>query len=105
MSRAYCVRSARRCGCRGSGGQRRRAGGGGTRPAHVRPFTLHTLISPIPRRCCPRHDRAMPHSPVEVETWLKDMFENNCIARYGPRRWPPRAPDPLDFFLWSFIKI
>ncbi|GBP32875.1 hypothetical protein EVAR_81664_1 [Eumeta japonica] len=54
-----------------------------------------------------RHDGAMAHSPVEVETWLKDMFENNCIARYGPRRSPPRAPDltPRDFFLWSVIKI
>ncbi|GBP71790.1 hypothetical protein EVAR_55989_1 [Eumeta japonica] len=40
-----------------------------------------------------RRDGATPHSIVEVQTWLNDMFVNKWIGRYGPRRWPTRSPD------------
>lgn len=51
-------------------------------------------------------DGAPAHSVVSARELLTEMFGQQWIGRYGPRRWPARSPDltPLDFFLWGFIK-
>lgn len=51
-------------------------------------------------------DGAPAHSVVSARERLTDMFGQQWIGRYGPRRWPARSPDltPMDFFLWGFIK-
>lgn len=52
------------------------------------------------------HDGAPPHTAIRARNWLDAHFPNRWIGRYGPIAWPPRSPDlnPLDFFLWGFIK-
>lgn len=53
-----------------------------------------------------QHDGAGPHFAVSVRQYLDEIFGDRWIGRGGPLAWPPRSPDmnPLDFFLWGFIK-
>lgn len=51
-------------------------------------------------------DGAPPHYSADVRDWLNHNFPDRWIERGGPVAWPPRSPDlnPLDFFLWGFLK-
>jgi len=37
---------------------------------------------------------------------LDETFPNRGIGKGRPTPWPPRSPDinPLDFFLWGYVK-
>lgn len=52
------------------------------------------------------HDGCPAHSGRIVTEWLEEHFPNRWIGRRGPILWPARSPDlnPLDFFVWGFIK-
>ncbi|CAH1990895.1 unnamed protein product [Acanthoscelides obtectus] len=49
---------------------------------------------------CPAH-----YSRI-VRNWLDKNYPERWIGRGGPVPWPPRSPDlnPLDFFVWGFLK-
>lgn len=53
-----------------------------------------------------QHDNAPAHTARASQDVLHELFGNNYIGRGGRIFWPPRSPDlnPLDFFLWGFIK-
>lgn len=53
-----------------------------------------------------QQDGAPAHFARDVRTFLNRQFPNQWIGRAGPFLWPPRSPDlnPLDFFLWGYIK-
>lgn len=53
-----------------------------------------------------QHDGAPAHNALLVRRYLDDIFPSRWIGRGGPREWPPRSPDlnPLDFFLWGYMK-
>lgn len=53
------------------------------------------------------HDGAPSHIPLSVRRYLNDNFEGFIgRGKDALMNWPPRSPDlnPLDFFLWSFVK-
>ena len=51
-------------------------------------------------------DGAPAHWAGIVRDWLDEAFPDRWIGRGGPVPWPPRSPDlnPLDFFLWGYLK-
>lgn len=51
-------------------------------------------------------DGAGPHNARIVRDYLNETYEERWIGTNGPVRWPPRSPDlnPLDFYLWGYIK-
>lgn len=51
-------------------------------------------------------DGAPPHYARHVRHWLDQEFPNSWIGRGGPVPWAARSPDlnPLDFFLWGYLK-
>lgn len=53
-----------------------------------------------------QHDGAPAHKAASSQTLLRSMFEDNIMGYGGLLEWPPRSPDlnPLDFFLWGFLK-
>nr|XP_022908494.1 uncharacterized protein LOC111419849 [Onthophagus taurus] len=52
------------------------------------------------------HDGCPAHFSRNVRDFLDNAFRQKWIGRGGPIPWPPRSPDlnPLDFFLWGFMK-
>lgn len=52
------------------------------------------------------HDGCPAHFDRAVRNHLDNTFPRRWIGRGGPVPWPPRSPDlnPLDFFLWGFLK-
>lgn len=52
------------------------------------------------------HDGCPAHFSRNVRDFLNNTFPQKWIGRGGPIPWPPRSPDlnPLDFFLWGFMK-
>ena len=53
-----------------------------------------------------RQDGATPHFAAVVREWLNLILPDRWIGRGKPVPWPTRSPDlnPLDFFLWSYLK-
>ena len=53
-----------------------------------------------------QQDGAAPHTSFAVLDWLKETFGDRLISYRTDRVWPPHSPDlnPLDFFLWGFLK-
>ncbi|GFS94553.1 DUF4817 domain-containing protein [Trichonephila clavipes] len=53
----------------------------------------------------PTRRRNMSHSSGH-NRFIKDMFGDRLISRFGPVNWPPRSCDltPLDYFLWGYVK-
>ncbi|PNF42433.1 hypothetical protein B7P43_G10117, partial [Cryptotermes secundus] len=53
-----------------------------------------------------QQDGASPHYLGEVHEYLNTCFPGQWIGRAAPIAWPPRPPDlnPMDFFLWGFVK-
>ncbi|GBN60448.1 hypothetical protein AVEN_172982-1 [Araneus ventricosus] len=53
-----------------------------------------------------QHDGVTPHKVSSVQQYIRDIFQQNVIGYGGCVEWPPRSPDlnPLDFFLWGYIK-
>ncbi|GBM96167.1 hypothetical protein AVEN_23260-1 [Araneus ventricosus] len=53
-----------------------------------------------------QHDGAPPHKVSSVQQYIRDTFQQHVICYGGCVEWPPRSPDlnPLDFFLWGYIK-
>lgn len=53
-----------------------------------------------------QHDGAPAHKIGPSQALLRSMFNDKIIGYGGLVEWPPRSPDlnPLDFFLWGFIK-
>lgn len=53
-----------------------------------------------------QHDGAPAHGSSKVCSWLDEVFPQQWIGRHGPIAWPARSPDfnPLDFFLWGYVK-
>jgi hypothetical protein len=45
-----------------------------------------------------------PHYLEEVRQYFNIRFPGRWIGRAAPIAWPPRSPNPLDFFLWGFVK-
>ncbi|GBM64382.1 hypothetical protein AVEN_101466-1 [Araneus ventricosus] len=43
---------------------------------------------------------------ASVQQYIRDTFQQQVIGDGGCVEWPPRSPDlnPLDFFLWGYIK-
>jgi transposase len=54
-----------------------------------------------------QHDGALSHYTRLMMQHLNDTFPNRCIGRGSTINLPPRSPDlnPLDFCLWSWMKI
>jgi hypothetical protein len=54
-----------------------------------------------------QHDGALPHFSRNVQGIFNRMYPNRWIGRGGSRHRPARSPDlnPLDFFLWGYVKI
>jgi hypothetical protein len=54
-----------------------------------------------------QHDGAPPHFSRNVQGIFNRMYPNRWIGRGGSRHRPARSPDlnPLDFFLWGYVKI
>lgn len=52
------------------------------------------------------HDGCPAHYSLSVREFLNETFPQRWIGRGGFIPWPPRSPDlnPLDFFLWGYIK-
>ncbi|GBM12798.1 hypothetical protein AVEN_247573-1 [Araneus ventricosus] len=53
-----------------------------------------------------QHDGDTPHKVSSVQQYIRDTFQQQVIGYSGCVEWPPRSPDlnPLDFFLWGYIK-
>jgi len=53
-----------------------------------------------------QQDGAPPHYLGEVRVYLNTRFPGRWIGRAAPIAWPPLSQDlnPLDFFLWGFVK-
>lgn len=72
--------------------------------------TLGDLLDDIPLRLRQQmwfqHDGAPAHFSVDVREHLHRTFDQRWIGRGGPVSWPARSPDlnPLDFFLWGYLK-
>lgn len=51
------------------------------------------------------HDGAPAHDAIIVRDFLNQNY-HEWMCTNGPIRWPARSPDlnPLDFFLWGYIK-
>lgn len=51
-------------------------------------------------------DGAPPHFAAAVRHFLNEQYGQNWIGRAGPIPWPARSPDmnPLDYFLWGYVK-
>ncbi|GBM52208.1 hypothetical protein AVEN_220156-1 [Araneus ventricosus] len=49
---------------------------------------------------------APPRKVSCVEQEIRDTFQQQVIGYGGCVEWPPRSldPNPLDFFLWGYIK-
>ncbi|GFY12630.1 DUF4817 domain-containing protein [Trichonephila clavipes] len=54
-----------------------------------------------------QQDGATCHIARATIDLLKDTFGDRLISRFGPVNWPPRSCDltPLDYFLWSYVKL
>ncbi|GBN28156.1 hypothetical protein AVEN_218069-1 [Araneus ventricosus] len=52
------------------------------------------------------HDGAPLHKVSSVQQYIWDTFQQQVIEYGGCVEWPPHSPDlnPLDFFLWGYIK-
>lgn len=53
------------------------------------------------------HDGAPPHRPIFIQELLNRHFLGFIgFGQDAILNWPPRSPDlnPLDFFLWGFVK-
>jgi inhibitor of nuclear factor kappa-B kinase subunit alpha len=76
----------------------------------------HTYLEMLETFFWPRHtkiknyrkyyfqqDGATPHTSNLVQTWLKSKFGEYFLDK---SKWPARSPDlnPLDFFLWGYLK-
>ena len=53
-----------------------------------------------------QQDGAPPHSYNITLDWLDHKFPNRLINRKREPEWSPNSPDlnPLDFYLWGFLK-
>ena len=51
-------------------------------------------------------DGAAPHTAKRVLAWIKGHFGARVISRFTEHSWASHSPDlnPLDFFLWGYIK-
>jgi hypothetical protein len=52
------------------------------------------------------HDGAPAHFSRNVREILDNQYPQPWIGRAGQHHWPARSPDlnPLDFFLWGYLK-
>lgn len=53
-----------------------------------------------------QQDGCPAHNVREVQTLLRQIFDDKLISNGGPVNWPARSPDitPLDFYLWGYVK-
>ena len=53
-----------------------------------------------------QQDGAAPHTAREALDWLNGHFPSQHISLKAAVQWAPRSPDlnPLDFFMWGFLK-
>ena len=53
-----------------------------------------------------QQDGATPHTSRVALAWLQERFGERLISRKLPNEWSPHSPDlnPLDYFLWVFLK-
>jgi hypothetical protein len=49
-------------------------------------------------------DGAPAHRVIAVRDRLRELFGHRVIALYHGVEWPPRSPNPCDFFLWGYLK-
>lgn len=70
------------------------------------PQLLEEIPLNIRGRMCLLHDGAPAHYPRAVRNFLNAHYPNRWIGRGSDFPWPPRSPDlnPLDFFLWGYMK-
>lgn len=70
----------------------------------------HNMWEDIPlverRNAWMQLDGCPAHYGRQVRQWLNTVYGERWIGRGGPVAWPARSPDlnPLDFFLWGFLK-
>ena len=72
---------------------------------------LPQLLEDLPLRTRQEHylqqDEAPPHNPNALRDFLNWTYGDRWVGnRNRPMKWPLRSPDlnPLDFFLWGYIK-
>ena len=53
-----------------------------------------------------QQDGATPHAALATLVKLQDVFRERLISRRTDHPWAAHSPDlnPLDFFLWGFLK-
>ena len=53
-----------------------------------------------------QQDGATPHTSNLALTFLRDVFGDRLISKRALHEWAPYSPDlnPLDFFLWGYLK-
>ena len=53
-----------------------------------------------------QQDGATPHTSNFALTFLREVFGYRIISRRAEHEWAPHSPDlnPLDFFLWGYLK-
>ena len=53
-----------------------------------------------------QQDGATCHTAGATLRWLQSVFNDRLISKKCDVEWGPRSPDmnPLDFFLWGFLK-
>ena len=53
-----------------------------------------------------QQDGATPHTSNFALNFLRAVFGNRIISKRAEHEWAPHSPDlnPLDFFLWGYLK-
>jgi len=53
-----------------------------------------------------QQDGATAHTARASMTFVRQMFSQHVVSRFGDVPWPPRSPDlsACDFFLWGYLK-
>ncbi|GBM37969.1 hypothetical protein AVEN_171159-1 [Araneus ventricosus] len=66
----------------------------------------HTPEYPLSRHSVSVRDYNTRGPRTIVQQYIRDTLQQQVIGYGGYVEWPPRSPDlnPLDFFLWGYIK-
>ncbi|GBO21178.1 hypothetical protein AVEN_254687-1 [Araneus ventricosus] len=66
----------------------------------------HTPEHPLSRHSVSVRDYNTRGPRPIVQQYIRDTLQQQVIGYGGYVEWPPRSPDlnPLDFFLWGYIK-
>jgi len=53
-----------------------------------------------------QQDGATAHTARASMTFIRQMFPQHVVSRFGDVPWPPRSPDlsACDFFLWGYLE-